>query len=155
RLLMSSSTARGPTLPPPHLPAVRRSRAPTPGDAATLPDSPVWSPYMTVGKPFEIAATTASVTVPAALLRLCALHTGWAVASPWPAATRRELAARVFTQAATGKLDGGMPPAAATWAVAGALAGMAGAVAAAGAGVCSRRLRRATWAIAAVFGARS
>ncbi len=110
---------------------------------------------MTVRKRFETPATTASVIVPAALLGLSALHTAWALGSPWPAANRRELAERVFTQAEIGKFDGGMPPAAATWAVAGALAGMAGAVAAAGAGVRSRGLGRVTWAIAAVFGARS
>jgi len=107
---------------------------------------------MTVRKSTEIAA---SVTVPAVLLGLSGLHAAWALGSPWPAASRRELAERVFTQTEMGKLDGGMPPAAATWAVAGGLAGMAGAVAAAAAGVRSRRLRRATWAIAAIFGARS
>jgi hypothetical protein len=109
---------------------------------------------MSVWKPVEVAAV-ASVTVPAVLLGLSGLHVAWALGSAWPAGDRRALAERVFTQAEIGALDGGMPPAAATWAVAGALGAMAAAVTATGAGVRSRRLRGATWAIAAVFGARA
>jgi hypothetical protein len=99
--------------------------------------------------------TPASVTVPAVLGALSALHVAWALGSPWPAESRRELAERVFSPAEVDALDGGMPPAIATWTVAGGLGAAAAVVTAAGAGVRSRRLRAATWAIAALFGARS
>lgn len=108
----------------------RRRRSAGPGGRGALVDG---------------AARVGGVAVPPALAGLAALHAAWALGSPWPASSRRELAERVLSDGAR------MPPAWATWAVALGLGGAAGVVRRAAAGSPSRRVRRLTRAIAGVF----
>jgi hypothetical protein len=91
------------------------------------------------------------LAVPAVLIALAAVHASWALGSYWPASSERELAQHVLSGEERDRLDGGLPSAALTWAVALSLAGAAAIVRAAAAGARSRRLRGAAWGVAAVF----
>lgn len=99
----------------------------------------------------EHGARVAALLVPAALTAIAALHAAWALGSSWPAADEQALAEAVFSAS---ERDAGLPPAAATWAVAGALLAAAGIVRSAGTGTRSRTVRRAAWAVSGVFLAR-
>jgi Protein of unknown function (DUF3995) len=91
------------------------------------------------------AGRAGGLAVPPALAGLAALHMAWALGSPWPASSKRQLAERVFSEGAR------MPPAWATGAVALGLGGAAGIVARAAAAPPSPFVRRLTRGIAAVF----
>jgi uncharacterized protein DUF3995 len=93
----------------------------------------------------------AGLAVPAVLIALAAMHASWALGSYWPADGEHELAEYVLSGEERDRLDGGLPSAALTWAVALSLAGAAAIVRAAAAGARSRWLRRAAWGVAAVF----
>lgn len=99
-------------------------------------------------------ARAAGVGVPAVLVAIAALHAAWAAGSSWPAAEERALAERIFSQDERFALDGALPPAPLTAAVALALLAAAGTVRAVGSGRPSRRLRGGAWAVAAAFLAR-
>ncbi|MBA3264625.1 MAG: DUF3995 domain-containing protein [Thermoleophilaceae bacterium] len=99
-------------------------------------------------------ARVAAIAVPAVMLAIAALHAAWALGSPWPAGSEPELAEHVLSQGERQQLDGGLPPAPVTWAVALALLAAAAIVRAAATGPRSRALRRAAWGVAAVFVAR-
>jgi len=94
-------------------------------------------------------ARVAGAAVPAVLAALGALHAAWALGSPWPAGSREELAEAVLSASE------GMPPDAATWAVAAALLGAAAVVRRAAGPAPSARVRALALAIAAAFLARS
>ena len=99
-------------------------------------------------------ARACGVAVPALLTAIAALHARWALGSPWPAASERQLAEAVLSSSERDKLDGGLPPAPATWLVAVALLAAAGTVRTAAAGTHSRALRGAAWGVSAVLLAR-
>ena len=92
--------------------------------------------------------------MPGVLVAIAALHAAWALGSPRPAAGQRELAERVLSQGGRRRLDGGLPPAPLTSAVALALLAGAVIVRAVASGMPSRALRGAAWGISAVFLAR-
>jgi hypothetical protein len=93
-------------------------------------------------------ADVAGVAVPATLAALAGLHAAWALGWRWPGGDDRAFAERIIGHGVTEA-----PPAAATWAVAGALLAAAGIVGAA-ARRDDHRLRVASAAVAAVFAAR-
>jgi hypothetical protein len=97
----------------------------------------------------------AGLAVPAVLIALAALHATWALGSHWPARSEGELAQYVLSSSERDRLDGGLPSAALTWAVALALGGAAAVVRAAASGARSRGLRGAASGVAAVFFARA
>ena len=94
------------------------------------------------------------VAVPGILVALAGLHANWAQGSHWPAESADELAEWVLSRGERDRLDGGLPSAPLTWAVAGSLTGAATVVGAAAAGARSPQLRRAAWGVAAVLLAR-
>jgi Protein of unknown function (DUF3995) len=96
-------------------------------------------------------AHAAGVAVPAVLAGLALLHAAWALGWYLPAGDERELAKLVLGESERELLDGSMPPDAASWAVAGALAGAAALVHGTARGRLPRRLRGLTWGVAAVF----
>jgi len=100
------------------------------------------------------AARIGGVATPAVLAAIAALHAAWALGSPWPAGTQRELAEAVLSQGERDRLDGGMPPAPLTASVALVLLAAAGTVRGAATGPRSRTLRGAAWGVSAVFLAR-
>lgn len=89
--------------------------------------------------------------VPAVLAALAALHASWALGSHWPASSEEELAEYVLSGEERDRLNGGLPSAGLTWAVALSLAGAAASVRAVAAGSQSRWLRRTARGVAAVF----
>jgi len=101
--------------------------------------------------PLDRLSGFAGLAVPAVLTALAAVHASWALGSYWPANSERELAQYVLSGSEREQLDGGLPSAALTSAVAVALAGAAAIVRAAAAGPRSPWLRRAAWGVAAVF----
>ncbi|MBA3263316.1 MAG: DUF3995 domain-containing protein, partial [Thermoleophilaceae bacterium] len=96
-------------------------------------------------------ARFSGVAVPAVLLAVAVLHAAWALGWFFPAGGERELAEHVLSRGEREQLDGKLPPAPITWAVALALAGAAGVVRAVVRGTRSRMLRRLAWGVAAVF----
>ncbi len=103
---------------------------------------------------FDRLTRVCGIAVPSVLVAIAALHAAWALGWYWPGGSERELAEYVLSSGERRQLDGGLPPAALTWAVALALAGAAAIVRAVGTGARSRALRGAAWSVAAVFLAR-
>lgn len=111
----------------------------------------IGAPPTQAGAILDRLGRVGGVAVPAALAGLGALHAAWALGSPWPARSERELAERVLGRSERHRLDGGLPPAPLTGAVALALVAAAAIVRAVGTGPRSRALRGAAWGVSAVF----
>jgi len=101
------------------------------------------------------AAGVSRVAVPTVLVGLGALHAGWALGSTWPARSEQELASCMLSDEELHRLGGRLPSAPLTALVALSLVGAAGLVRATASGPGSQPLRRAAWAVAAVFAARA
>ena len=99
--------------------------------------------------PSDRPARVAGVAVPAVLTGLGVLHGVWAAGSPWPAGSREALSDAVFSQ------DERMPPAWATWPVAGVLVASAAIVRGAARPAAPAGLRGLTLGLAGVFAVRS
>jgi uncharacterized protein DUF3995 len=101
--------------------------------------------------PRDRLARFSGIAVPVVLVALAAVHASWALGSYWPADSENQLAEYVLSGSERDLLDGGLPSAALTWAVALSLAGGAAIVRAAATGARSRGLRVAASGVAAVF----
>lgn len=95
--------------------------------------------------PNRTATSAAAVTVPAGLASIAALHAAWALGGRWPGGSDREWAETVGGPGAK------LPPPAATWAVAGALALAASLVGAAAGPEPGRLVRAGSWTVATVL----
>ena len=86
----------------------------------------------------------AGVAVPGAPLAIAGLHAAWALGWRWPGGSDEAFAERIVS-------SGELPPAWATWLVAGLLATAAGIVRATARGATQPLLRAGTWTLAAVL----